>query len=54
MTVLRYLFRRLRALWRSEEDHDEISEEIRFHIELRAENVRRKKRGAWTLKRRVS
>src|SRR5262249_35113447 len=42
MTVLRYLLRRLRALWRSEEIHDEISEEIRFHIELRAEeNVRR-------------
>src|SRR5262245_18715371 len=42
MTVLRYLFRRLRALWLSEDIHDEISEEMRFHIELRAEeNVRR-------------
>jgi len=42
VTVLRYLFRRLRALWRSEGIHDEISEEIRLHIELRAEeNVRR-------------
>jgi putative ABC transport system permease protein len=42
MTVLRYFFRRLRALWRSDEIHDEIAEEIRFHIELRAEeNVRR-------------
>jgi predicted permease len=42
MTVLRYLLRRLRALWLSEEIHDEIAEEMRFHIELRAEeNVRR-------------
>jgi putative ABC transport system permease protein len=42
MTVLRYLLRRLRALWGSEEIHDEIAEELRFHIELRAEeNVRR-------------
>src|SRR5215813_12673965 len=42
MTVLRYLLRRLRALWLSEEIHDEISEEMRFHLELRAEeNVRR-------------
>ena len=41
MTVLRYFFRRLRALWRSDEIHDEIAEEMRFHIELRAEeNVR--------------
>jgi predicted permease len=42
MTGLRYLFRRLRALRRSEEIHDEIAEEMRFHIELRtAENIRR-------------
>src|SRR5215510_7560538 len=42
MTVLRYFFRRLLALWRSDEIHDEIAEEMRFHIELRAEeNVRR-------------
>src|SRR5262247_861413 len=42
MTVLRYLIRRLRALWLSEKIHDEIAEEMRFHIELRAEeNVRR-------------
>ncbi len=42
MTVSRYLFTRLRAIWRSEKIHDEISEEMRFHIELRAEeNVRR-------------
>jgi predicted permease len=42
MTVLRYFFKRLRALWRSDDIHDEISEEMRFHIELRAEeNVRR-------------
>src|SRR5499427_6398099 len=42
MTVLRYFFRRLRALWRSDEIHDEIAEEMRFHIELRVEeNVRR-------------
>src|SRR5215470_18010618 len=42
MTVLRYFFKRLRALWRPDDIHDEISEEMRFHIELRAEeNVRR-------------
>src|SRR5262245_14688344 len=42
MTVLRYYFRRLRALLRSDEIHDESAEEMRFHIELRAEeNVRR-------------
>jgi len=42
MTVIRYLIRRLRALWRSDDIHDEIAEEMRFHIELRAEeNVRR-------------
>src|SRR5215470_9254694 len=41
MTVLRYFFKRLRALWRPDDIHDEISEEMRFHIELRAEeNVR--------------
>jgi predicted permease len=37
MTVLRYFFKRLRALWRPDDIHDEISEEMRFHIELRAE-----------------
>ena len=43
MTVLRYFFKRLRALWRPDDIHDEISEEMRFHIELRAEeNVRRR------------
>ena len=42
MSVLRYFFTRLRSLWRSDDVHDEISEEMRFHIELRAEeNVRR-------------
>src|SRR5215831_18208259 len=42
MTVLRYFFKRLRALWRPDDIHDEISEEMRFHIELRTEeNVRR-------------
>src|SRR5262245_3781257 len=42
MTWLRYFFARLRALWRSDDIHDEIAEEMRFHIELRAEeNVRR-------------
>jgi macrolide transport system ATP-binding/permease protein len=33
----RYFFRRLRALWRSDDIHDEIAEEMRFHIELRVE-----------------
>src|SRR5262245_26963111 len=42
MSVLRYLISRLRALWRSDDIHDEIAEEMRFHIEQRAkENVRR-------------
>ena len=42
MTALRYFFKRLRALWRPDDIHDEISEEMRFHIELRAEeNLRR-------------
>jgi predicted permease len=42
MMALRYFFRRLRALWRSDEIHDEMSEEMRFHMEQRAEeNVRR-------------
>ncbi len=42
MGVLRYLYRRLRAIWRSDDIHDEIAEEMRFHMDLRAEeNVRR-------------
>src|SRR5215475_8616179 len=42
MTWLRYFFARLRALWRSDDIHGEIAEEMRFHIELRVEeNVRR-------------
>jgi putative ABC transport system permease protein len=42
MRGLRYFIRRLWALWRSEDIHDEIAEEMRFHIELRAEeNIRR-------------
>jgi predicted permease len=39
---LRGLYRRARALLRSEAIHSEIAEEMRFHIEMRAEeNVRR-------------
>jgi putative ABC transport system permease protein len=39
---LRALYRRVRALIRSEAIHREIDEELRFHIEMRAEeNVRR-------------
>src|SRR5918998_2507275 len=35
------LYRRVRALVRSESIHDEIDEEMRFHIDMRAEeNVR--------------
>ena len=42
MTKLRYFLRRLRAIWRSDDIHGEIAEEMRFHIELRAEeNIRR-------------
>src|SRR5262245_25642872 len=43
MTVISYFLKRLRALWRSEDIHDEIAEEMRFHIERRTEeNLRRK------------
>ena len=39
---LRGLYRRVRALLRSESIHEEIDEEMRFHIDMRAEeNVRR-------------
>src|SRR5215472_11390118 len=39
---LKLLLRRLRALWRSEQIHGEIGEEMRFHIDQRAaENARR-------------
>jgi predicted permease len=42
MARLRYWFHRLQALWRSEQVHDEIAEEMRFHIEERTvENIRR-------------
>jgi putative ABC transport system permease protein len=42
MAGWRYVFRRLRALWRADKIHDEIAEEMRFHIDLRTEeNVRR-------------
>src|SRR5687767_2510953 len=37
MAGIRHFYRRLRALWRSEEIRKEITEEMRFHIELRAE-----------------
>jgi putative ABC transport system permease protein len=38
----RHFFRRLQALWRPERVHDEIAEEMQFHIEERtAENIRR-------------
>jgi predicted permease len=42
MAGLQYFWRRLRALWRSDDIHDEIAEEMRIHIGLRTEeNVRR-------------
>src|SRR3712207_5457414 len=42
MARLKALLGRLRALWRAEQVHDEIDEDLRFHIEMRAEeNVRR-------------
>jgi predicted permease len=42
MASLKSFYRRLRALWRSEEIQEEIAEEVRFHIARRAEeNVRR-------------
>src|SRR5262249_44413261 len=42
MSGLNHLFRRLRALWRSDRIHTEIAEEMQFHIEERtAENIRR-------------
>lgn len=42
MAKLRYWLRRLQALWSSKRVHDEIAEEMRFHIEERtAENILR-------------
>jgi putative ABC transport system permease protein len=42
MAWLKYLYARLRGLARSEAIHDEIDEEMRFHIDLTTEeNVRR-------------
>lgn len=42
MAVLKYLVRRLRALFRAEQVHDEIEAELKFHLEMRAaENIRR-------------
>jgi putative ABC transport system permease protein len=42
MLGLRHLLSRLRGLWRSDRIHDEIDEELRFHIDLRTEeNIRR-------------
>ena len=39
---LKFYLRRLRALWNADAIHDEIDEEMRFHIEMRtAENIRR-------------
>jgi hypothetical protein len=37
MAGLRRFYRRLRALWRSEAIHDEITEEMRFHPNGRAQ-----------------
>jgi predicted permease len=42
MAGLRHLLLRLRGLWRSDKIHDEIDEELQFHIDLRIEdNIRR-------------
>lgn len=42
MPILNHLFRRLRALWRSDRIDSEIAEEMEFHIEQRtSENIRR-------------
>jgi putative ABC transport system permease protein len=42
MAWLKYLLRRLRALLRAGQVHDEIEAELKFHLEMRAdENVRR-------------
>jgi len=42
MERFKYLFQRLRTLWRSEQLHSEILEELSFHIDQRtAENIRR-------------
>jgi predicted permease len=39
---VKFLLRRLHALWRSQRVHDEIAEELSFHIEQRTEeNIRR-------------
>ena len=42
MARLKFFLRRLQALWRSEQVHGEIADEMQFHLEQRAaENVRR-------------
>jgi hypothetical protein len=42
MRILRILRDRLRALWHAEQVHDDIADEFRFHVEMRArENERR-------------
>jgi predicted permease len=42
MAGIKYLLRRLRALFRAEQVHDEIEAELKFHLEMRAEeNIRR-------------
>ncbi|HWC20193.1 MAG TPA: ABC transporter permease [Terriglobales bacterium] len=41
MLRLKHLWRRVQALWRSERIHDEITEELAFHIDQRtADNIR--------------
>src|SRR5215471_14800053 len=41
MSLLRYLIRRVRALYRSDEVHQEIEAELQFHLEMRTEeNIR--------------
>ena len=42
MTNLKSFLRRLQTLWRSEQLHNEIAEEMRFHIDQRAaDNIQR-------------
>jgi len=42
MSLLRYLFKRVRALYHSDRVHEEIEAELQFHLEMRAEeNIRR-------------
>jgi predicted permease len=40
--ALKILFARLRSIWQADRVHDEIADEMRFHVEMRAEEYERR------------